>query len=180
MAMPSPLGALLFSMGLLACLNNAYALFTGMVKDIPERWNSQFLWALAQVLFLNVVGCAIIAGIGNLAFDDISNKAYIIAESIVSVGWGTIFMRAILCGLLITFACKAYQKDEWYLTILCVFIFVFCGMRHCIADAFYLTVAGMWSVGFLNWTASVVGNVIGGVLIPALSMLVVKILELKC
>lgn len=53
-------------------------------------------------------------------------------------------------------------------------------MRHCIADAFYLTVAGMWSVGFLNWTASVVGNVIGGALLPAMSMLVVKILELKC
>ena len=48
-----------------------------------------------------------------------------------------------------------------------MFIFVFCGMRHCIADAFYLTVAGMWSVGFLNWTASIVGNVVGGVM-PAL------------
>ena len=56
-----------------------------------------------------------------------------------------------------------------------MFIFVFCGMRHCIADAFYLTVAGMWSAGFLNWTASVVGNVVGGVM-PAL---VVKMLKLS-
>ena len=55
-----------------------------------------------------MVGCAIIARIGNLAFDDISNKAYIIAEAISSASWATIFMRAILCGLLITFACYAY------------------------------------------------------------------------
>lgn len=175
MAMPSPLGALMFSVGLLTCLSNAYALFTGMVKDIPYRWNPQFLLALVQALFLNIIGCAIIAGIGNLAFDDISNKAYIIMEAVASAGWITVFMRAILCGLLITFACYAYQCNEWYLTILCVFIFVFCGMRHCIADAFYLTAAGMWSVGFLNWTASIVGNVVGGIL-PAL---VVKMLKFQ-
>ena len=59
-------------------------------------------------MFLNVVGCAIIAWIGNLAFDDISNKAHIVAEVIASTGWVNIFMRAILCGLLITFACYAY------------------------------------------------------------------------
>ena len=108
MAIPSPLGAFMFSIGLLLCLSNGYALFTGMTKDIPYKENPQFLLTLICALFFNMVGCAIIAGIGNLAFDDISNKAYIIAEAIASAGWITVFMRAILCGLLITFACYAY------------------------------------------------------------------------
>ena len=53
---------------------------------------------------------------------------------------------------------------------MCVAVFVFCGFRHCIADAFYISVAGFWVTALPRWGIIVVGNIIGG-LMPYIKML---------
>ena len=49
-------------------------------------------------------------------------------------------------------------------------------MRHCIADAYYLSMCGMWAAGLLNWFWVIMGNIIGGALLPWME----KITEEKC
>ena len=52
---------------------------------------------------------------------------------------------------------------------MCVAVFVFCGFRHCIADAFYISaVADAWVTQLPKWGVIVLGNIVGG-LIPVLN-----------
>ena len=57
----------------------------------------------------------------------------------------------------------------------CVIVFILSGYEHSVANAFYFTVAGAWSVkavGYLLWVT--LGNAVGGVIFPLLRTYLAK------
>ena len=150
---------------LICCMN--YRLFTGMVRWLPSSRDYQYSITLLIVLIGNLIGIIFVSLISSFSIE-IVNAAELICLKFINELWYIVLFKGILCGLCITAACQAYHFDGGYIiTFLMVMIFVFCGMRHCIADAYYLSVSGMWAAGLLNWLCIVVGNIIGGI-IPTL------------
>ena len=48
-----------------------------------------------------------------------------------------------------------------------VMVFILCGYEHCVADMFYFTVAGVWSLDtLLRLLIITLGNAVGGVIFP--------------
>ena len=161
------LGAFIFPAGLMVICSAQYMLFTGMVRWLPDAKDHQYPVLLLQVLIANVIGVILISLISNNNLA-IVNAAELICFNFINENWYIVLFKGILCGLCITAACYAWERDQWYITLLMVFIFVFCGMRHCIADAYYLSMCKMWAAGLLNWFCVIIGNVIGGALLPAI------------
>lgn len=155
-AMPSPLGAFLFPVGLLVICGEGYKLATGMAKNLVSGdWKEFFCVLCINVLFINFCGL-----FGQ--FFGVREAACIIVESISNLNWIEILVRAMACGFLMTEAVAGWQRGSWITTYICVAVFVFCGFRHCIADAFYISVANAWAITLPKWGIIVVGNIIGG------------------
>ena len=52
-----------------------------------------------------------------------------------------------------------------------VTVFVLCGFEHCVANMFYITVAGRWSVYALIFIlVNTLGNAVGGLMLPVLKL----------
>jgi formate/nitrite transporter FocA (FNT family) len=84
----------------------------------------------------------------------------------------SIFILAVFCNILIFFAVDGYKNNPHeagkYLSLFFgVMVFILCGFEHCVANMFYISVAGMWNgeaVVFI--LVNTLGNAAGGFLIP--------------
>ena len=48
-------------------------------------------------------------------------------------------------------------------------VFILCGFEHCVANMYYFSIAGAWSMKTLGYVlVMTLGNSVGGVLIPLL------------
>lgn len=164
-AMPSPIGAFLFPVGLLVICGRGYKLATGLVWRLGDgsiQWRE-----FVCVLCANVLSVSLFGMFGQ--FFEVGEAAAIIVESIGKLSMMAVFVRAVACGLLMTEAVMGWQRGSWITTYMCVAVFVFCGFRHCIADAFYISaVADAWVTQLPKWGVIVLGNIVGG-LIPVLN-----------
>lgn len=152
-----PLGALLFSFGLVTIINMKLLLFTGKVGYLVN--------GLLPMLFFNLLGIA--ATVGLYAF---SNPAYIdiisaAAAAKFSKNIITLFINAVFCGALIHFAVK---NKNIVITIFAVVIFILIGAEHCIADFPYLIFNLSW-MNTLKLIAIILGNSAGAIFIEELS-----------
>ena len=81
-----------------------------------------------------------------------------------------ILITAFFCGILMYTAVAIYKEKGSPLGIFfCVPVFILSGFEHSIADMFYFFLAGEYSlrgVGFILLV--VLGNTVGGMLVPAL------------
>ena len=82
----------------------------------------------------------------------------------------SLLVLGVFCGMLMYIAVEGYKKCQNPLILVaCVAGFILCGFEHCIADMFYFSIAGVWSVdALLVILVITVGNSIGGMLIPAI------------
>ena len=157
-----PLGALLFSFGLLTIIQMQLYLYTGKIGYFSELHEIPFL---LTVLIFNCIGIAATVGLyalGNQNFVGIISAA---AATKFSKSILTLFINASFCGMLIHFAVKNKQT---ILTIFAVMIFILIGAEHCVADFPYL----LFNFSFINIIklfAIVIGNSIGAILIERLS-----------
>ena len=82
--------------------------------------------------------------------------------------------RGIFCGILMYMAVSIYRDKQTISGILfCVPVFILAGFEHSVANMFYFGAAGMFfSMESIIYLAIVVlGNTIGGMLMPVLAML---------
>ncbi|MDD6816304.1 MAG: formate/nitrite transporter family protein, partial [Firmicutes bacterium] len=50
-----------------------------------------------------------------------------------------------------------------------VMVFILCGFEHCVANMFYISMAGMWSgKAFVFLLVNTLGNAVGGWIVPLL------------
>ena len=160
-----PIGAALFSIGLLTILVFKFELFTGKAgllatNEIAGR-------KLLDIWCGNFVGTFITALIIYATPKGVELSA--LAEEIVQVkaanGDLVNFIYGVACGLLMYIAVSSWKHGPIY-TIIPVATFILCGFNHCVADMFYLHLG---STSFLDYgmlIPTTVGNIIGTMLIP--------------
>lgn len=134
------LGAFLFPIGLYLICRLQVHLYTGKIgfvlTDKTYNW-----FDLAIICLSNLIGAALIGLFYHYTDNIVPPPKDLIdlsrASSII-----LIFVKAILCGALVHIAVDLYKKSagefEKFLSVLLpIALFVICGFRHCIADAFY-------------------------------------------
>ena len=139
-------GALLFSLGLMSVVCFGYNLYTGKAGFLTFRDKESNITPkkLLYILIGNIFGCVTL-GFASLSFFNTNN--YDILNKVVNVyqtsdlslyNIMSFLTKAILCGMLMSTAVLHYKKSMLIL-ILCVTVFILCGFRHSIADAYYLS-----------------------------------------
>lgn len=167
------LGALFFTVGLFCVCTFGLNLFTGKVcyvfqRDggyalaLPVIWlgNLAGTWLTALAVRSTRVGPALAEKAGALC-------AVKLADSPLSL-----FLLGVLCNIFIYIAVEGYNQNPHetgkYLALFFgVMVFILCGYEHCVADMFYFSAAGAWSVSaLLRLLLITLGNAVGGVLFP--------------
>lgn len=175
------IGGCLFSLGIYAIVTYEMRLFTGMVADIPTL-GLKNCWRLPVCFVCNSLGVAFVAliayftPIGGIVS---AQGAAGIAAKLAAEDWA---IRALcsstLCGALITLSVKAPKfapQKGLSATVGVIFpiiVFAFCGFDHSVANMLYFYYLGECSWQIVGYVAlSVIGNVIGGVVLPTITLL---------
>jgi len=174
-------GALLFAVGLFCVCVFGFNLFTGKVcyaLDPPADGNGRldraYLAALPVIWLGNLTGA-----VGTGLLESLTRFGPQMAERAATVSAAKIgqsplsaFVLAVLCNVMIYVAVEGYKKipdavGKYLAVLFGVVVFIVCGFEHCVANMYYFTVGGAWSLkaaGYLLLMTA--GNAVGGLLIP--------------
>lgn len=170
-------GALMFTVGLFAICSFGWNLFTGKVCYSFGK-GPRYIGFLAVVWISNFAGAA--AGgalIRPTRLEGVVARAQAVAATKLDDGLLSVFVLAIFCNVLIYIAVEGYRSIEnslgRYLAVFFgVTVFVVCGFEHCVANMYYFTAAGVWSGEAIVFIlVNTLGNALGGLLVPALTLL---------
>lgn len=180
------IGSMLFSLGLFAIIQFGFGLFTGKVGYIPLR-RPVYLWECLFTLLGNAFGTLadaflfnqtrIGAAISEKALGSVNTK---LADTPLSA-----FILAVFCGMLMFLAVDNARRsreegghtEKVVGTVLCIMVFILCGFNHCVADMFYLFLTGEIVNAGVYLPVVIVGNSLGGMLIPLMKKLTDKPME---
>ncbi len=165
-------GAVMFSVALLCICYKGYGLFTGKVGFMPEKYDKDAWEVLLAALLGNAVGTFALGYAIRFGMPALGDAAEILcAGKLESQSFPQTLLRGIMCGILMYLAVSIFRDSKTPMGILfCIPVFILSGFEHSIADCFYFAASGIvsWQAcGFL-WTV-ILGNSIGGVLLPLLS-----------
>ena len=164
-------GSFIFSFGLLTVCMYSFNLYTGKVGYILVN-KINYLIELLLSLVGNLLGTFTIGTL--MRFTRFQN--YIdTATNIVNVKLNdniiSIFILAIMSGMIMYIAVNNYKKENdvigKYMTIFMgVMAFILCGFEHCVANMFYFSIAGIFSLKvFAYLLVMILGNSVGSVII---------------
>ena len=157
-----PLGAILFTFGLITVVHYKYALYTGTAGFVSSLKDIGILFWF--ILLGNWLGCYITSEVITYAIPDITEKANSIVIARSQVNMMQAFIRAIFCGFLMTTAVKFVRENRWLPLLFAVPVFILAGFYHSIADAFYICAAEFNTITDavrINWGMTVLGNFVG-------------------
>ena len=170
-------GALMFTVGLFAICSFGWNLFTGKVCYSFGK-GPRYIGFLAVVWISNFAGAAAGGALIRLTrLEGVVARAQAVAATKLDDGLLSVFVLAIFCNVLIYIAVEGYRSIEnslgRYLAVFFgVTVFVVCGFEHCVANMYYFTAAGAWSGEAIVFIlVNTLGNALGGLLVPALSLL---------
>ena len=168
-------GALFFTVGLFVVCTMGLHLYTGKVCYVFEN-DKAYALSIPVIWLGNLVGTVTVGTLIRL-----TRIAYFIeynAEKIcndkLSDNLVSIFILAALCNIFIYIGVEGFKNvphevGKYVALFLGVAVFILCSYEHCVANMFYFTVGGAWSVkavGYLLWMT--LGNAVGGVFFPLL------------
>lgn len=172
-------GAIIFSLAMFVVTTFGLYLVTGLSTRIITMGVKNW-WSLPVSLFFNVIGiwlCALFIEFSHVHI--LEESVDLMANKICNEGWGVHgFFSGILCGTLIGLSVivpKYTAKKGLSASIgviFPVFVFVFCGFDNSLANVFYMFAAKQvtWeAVGYCAIT--LIGNLIGGVLVSILPLI---------
>ena len=170
-------GALMFTVGLFAICSFGWNLFTGKVCYSFGK-GPRYIGFLAVVWISNFAGAAAGGALIRLTrLEGVVARAQAVAATKLDDGLLSVFVLAIFCNVLIYIAVEGYRSIEnslgRYLAVFFgVTVFVVCGFEHCVANLYYFTAAGVWSGEAIVFIlVNTLGNALGGLLVPALTLL---------
>ncbi len=173
------IGSMLFSLGILAIVMFDMRLFTGLISDIPEM-GAKNLWKLPICFLGNMLGVIFAAVL--VFYSPLSSVVVPQAQAMMSVKleaelWGLkALCSSILCGFLITLSIGAVNyapRKRLSTTVGVMFpiiVFAFCGFDHSVANTLYIYFLGFSWKAVWYILVCVAGNIIGGVILPILSL----------
>ena len=168
-------GAIFFSVGLLTICTQGFNLFTGKACYILDN-KPAYLLDLVIVWIGNVLGTFIIACF--IRWSRLSASLCVNAENLIATknadSLVSLFFLGAICNMLIYIAVEGYKSNPHevgkYLSLVFgVTVFILIGSEHSVADMFYYAAAGQLftAQGILRLVVISIGNVFGGLVIPA-------------
>ena len=168
------IGAFFFSIALLCICYQGYSLYTGKIGFIPEKHDGEAFSVLLWGLLGNLIATVALGYALRAAIPAIGGVAEVLCTARLTQEWWQTLIRGIFCGILMYLAVSIYRDKQTISGILfCVPVFILAGFEHSITNMFYFGAAGMFfSVDSIIYLAIVVlGNTIGGMLMPLLAIL---------
>lgn len=173
------IGAIIFSLAMFVVTTFGLYLVTGLSTRILTMGVKNF-WSLPVSLFFNVLGICVTALLVHFSHADITATADALMQTkLCEENWALhAFCSGILCGVLIglsVFLCKYTAKKHLSATVgvlFPVFVFVYCGFDNSLANVFYVLIGShiTWAmVGYCG--ISLIGNLVGGVLVSVLPLI---------
>ena len=166
-------GAVMFAVALLCICFRGYALFTGKVGFLVVSHKKADFSGVLLSLLGNLIGTVVSGYAIRFALPALGEKALAICEGKLTQTIPETLIRAIFCGILMYLAVVIYRENKSIAGIFfCVPVFILAGFEHSIANMFYFAASGIVSLdAFAYLWIVILGNAIGGMLIPALSLL---------
>ncbi len=167
------IGAFLFPLALLCICWRGYALYTGKIGLIYEKHTKEDISVLLLSLLGNLIGTVAFGYLVAFTLPSLKETALTLCTDKLAQGYGFGFLRAVLCGLLVFLSIDVWRNNRTPLGILmCIPAFILSGYEHSIADMFYFACSGIvqWQA-LLYLLLIVLGNSVGGLLIPTLKLI---------
>lgn len=173
------LGSLMFAVGLFGVCTLGYNLFTGKVGYFFYNEKKSYTKFLLKVLIGNALGAILIAFLLSLSRNGevLQEKALALVNTKLNDTYLSLFVLGIMCNIFVVFGVEEYKTNPHdlgkYLGIIfAVMVFILAGFEHSVADIFYFAMAGVWTLdGFLRILVIVLGNAVGGLLVPSVRLL---------
>lgn len=163
----------------------SFFLYTSKVCVLFEEWFMKGRLHISIRLIIgyifNIIGVIAISSLFKIAID-MPDFVPQLAEFRLNSEWYELLVRGFLCGVLIYFGGKAYNRfsaDLPRLTIifLCVGCYITCGFDNSIVIAFYFSLTDNFFATIPPLLIITLGNALGGLAIPALNIILHKINE---
>lgn len=154
------IGSFLFSFGLITIVLRGYLLYTGKIGYIMDK---SVLKMIPLIIIGNLLGSTLLSLIVPET-STIITQAISLSEPKFIKSFSQVMFDAIGCGAMMYLAVDGYKiKNNLFLLIFPVMIFILCGFEHSIADMTYLGCAGelYTARGAMFIGLVIVGNAIG-------------------
>lgn len=173
------IGAIFFSLGILAIVTFGMKLFTGLISDMPEMGVKNW-WKLPVCFLGNALGVILAAFLADqlpLA-DSIAQEARTMMQAKMNASnWGlSALCSSAFCGFLITLSIGSGNyapRKKLSVTVGVAFpiiVFAFCGFDHSVANTFYCFFLGFSKKSVAYILVCALGNILGGVVLPLISL----------
>lgn len=164
-------GAVMFAVALITICFKGQSLFTGKVGFIVESHKKEDFSVLLLGLLGNAIGTILFGLLVYIALPNLQVVAEILLYAKLEQTFIQTFIRAIFCGVLMYVAVSVFKENKSIAGIIfCVPVFILSGFEHSIADMGYFAISGVVSLEAFTFILTVIlGNAIGGMLIPLLS-----------
>ena len=177
-------GSILFAIGLFIIVVYSFNLYTGKIGYLINNFNKKYIRELIITLIGNFIGTLFVGFILKYTriYTMISEKAKTLAEIKLNDTLISILILSFFCGILMYLAVNTYKevKDigKYLAVFLGVIVFILCGFEHCIANMYYFSVSSTWSLNTLLYLlVMILGNSLGGILIPLCNKVIKKGVE---
>ncbi len=165
-------GSIFFAVALLTICYMGMSLFTGKVGFIPFSHTKEDVSALLLGLLGNAVatcGLGMLLGVAIPSLSEVAKTLY--QAKLGQELWATL-IRAVFCGVLMYIAVAIYRNNNSIAGIVfAVPVFILSGFEHSIANMCYFGFSLNFSFdAFLYIMVVIVGNAIGGMLLPLLKI----------
>ena len=143
------LGSILFSVGLFLVCTFMLSLYTGKIGVVYEgKQEKSFYLSLPIMLVGNAIGAFALGYLCFFIFKDMKIMETVNATCSIRTALGSFedylvcALKSFLCGLCVYLAVKSFNLNRLKplgigLLVFFVFLFVYCGFQHCIANMFY-------------------------------------------
>lgn len=163
-------GAVMFSVALLCICLKGYSLYTGKIGFIPEKHDKEAFSVLLLGLLGNLIGTVACGYAIRYALPALGETAEKICSLKLEQTLPQTLIRGLFCGVLMYLAVSIFRDRQKVIGILfCIPVFILAGFEHSVADMFYFAASGIVSLkAFVFIMMVVLGNTIGGMLLPVL------------
>lgn len=181
------LGSLLFAVGLFMVCFFGLFLYTGKIGYLLDNKNKKMYVIDLLVGYIgNIVGAVALGYFLRLIFGAFSSQTLegikkICASRMMDLGQGgsPIYKQlgtSFFCGSLVYLAVHFWKKPYQFplktiILVMCVFLFVYLGFEHCIANMFYFSFGNSWNLqSIVNILIVTFGNSIGAIFVRLIAV----------
>ena len=161
------LAACLFSVALLCICLQGYSLYTGKIGFIVSDHSREAVSTLLLGLLGNIIATLVFGIALGYATPSIKDAAVMICEAKLDQELPAAFIRACFCGVLMYQAVSIFKNHNKNIVgiLFCIPVFILSGFEHSIANMFYFSTAGIFSLDVVIYIFVVIaGNSVGAIL----------------